>query len=194
MEAEAQGHGPTELRALPFDDAQDRLVTVETITLPVADKSISGVVVDANGAPAPGLPIFISGPRGSDTAGQPSRRTVSDAEGRFSVDGVCAGPLRIQASFSTLDPMKASDPAWLAAMGDFSFLYASGVLFLVSIAAVIGISLLHPPQDEASIRGLTYASLDKADVRASIGRFDILLTAITLSLVVGMYLYFSFWL
>ncbi|MBN2131670.1 MAG: carboxypeptidase regulatory-like domain-containing protein [Sedimentisphaerales bacterium] len=101
LEAEAQGYGPTEVRTLPFDDAQDRLVSVETITLPVADKSISGVVVDANGAPAPGLPIFISGPRGGDTAGQPSRRTVSDALGQFSVDGVCAGPLRIQASFSS---------------------------------------------------------------------------------------------
>jgi SSS family solute:Na+ symporter len=102
--------------------------------------------------------------------------------------------LTVQASFSTMDPMKASDPAWLAAIGDFSFLYASGVLFLFSIAVVIGISLIHPPQDEASIRGLTYASIDKADVRASIGRFDVLLTAITLSLVAGMYLYFSFWL
>jgi len=101
LEAQAQGYGPTEVRTLPFDAAQDRLVTVETVTLPVADKSISGVVVDANGTPGPGLPIFISGPRGSDTAGQPSRRTVSDAEGRFSVDGVCAGPLRIQASFSS---------------------------------------------------------------------------------------------
>jgi len=99
LEVEAQGYGPSELRALPFDDAADRRVEVETITLPVADKSISGVVVDANGVPAPGLPIFISGPRGSNTAGQPSRRAVSDAQGRFSVDGVCAGPLRIQASF-----------------------------------------------------------------------------------------------
>jgi len=101
LEVEAQGYGPAALRTLPFDDARGRLVTVEAVTLPVADKSISGVVVDANGAPAPGRPIFISGPRGSDTAGQPSRRAVSDAQGRFSVDGVCAGPLRIQASFSS---------------------------------------------------------------------------------------------
>ncbi len=101
LEVEAQGYGPTEVRISSFGAARDRQVIVQTIALPVADKSISGVVVDANGAPAPGLPIFISGPRGSDTAGQPSRRTVSDEQGRFSVDGVCAGPLRIQAGVSS---------------------------------------------------------------------------------------------
>jgi SSS family solute:Na+ symporter len=77
---------------------------------------------------------------------------------------------------------------------DFSFLYASGVLFLISIIVVIAVSLMNPPQDEESIKGLTYTSIDKAEVRASIGKFDVILTAITLSLVVGMYLYFSFWL
>jgi hypothetical protein len=32
-------------------------------------------------------------------AGQPRRTTVSDRQGRFMVEGVCAGPLRIQAGF-----------------------------------------------------------------------------------------------
>ncbi len=74
-----------------------RLAFVPTVA--PADKSISGVVVDANGAPAAGVPIFISGPRGSDTAGQPRREAVSDEQGRFFVEGVCPGPLRIQAGF-----------------------------------------------------------------------------------------------
>jgi hypothetical protein len=103
LEVEAQGYGPTEVRISSFDAARDQQVIVETIALPMADQSISGVVVDANGAPAPGLAIWISGPRGSDTAGQPSRRTVSDEQGRFAVDGVCAGPLRIQAGLGS-DP------------------------------------------------------------------------------------------
>jgi hypothetical protein len=101
IEVQAQGYGPTRLSELPFGAAQDRQVEVAPITLPIADKSISGVVVDANGAPAPGLPVFIDGPRGSRTAGQPSHRTVTDEQGRFAVEGVCAGPLRIQASFSS---------------------------------------------------------------------------------------------
>ncbi len=102
--------------------------------------------------------------------------------------------LTIQAKYSSMDPSKIADPAFLAAIGDFNFLYASGVLFLISIAIVIGISLLSPAQDEASIKGLTYASIDKAEVRASIGKFDVVLTVATLALVLGMYLYFSFWL
>jgi hypothetical protein len=101
LEVQPQRHGPTRLRTLSFDAAQNRLVEVPPIVLPPADRSISGVVVDANGVPAPGVPVFISGPRGSDTAGQPSRRTVTDAQGRFAVDGVCAGPLRIQAAFGS---------------------------------------------------------------------------------------------
>ncbi|MBP7052554.1 MAG: carboxypeptidase regulatory-like domain-containing protein [Phycisphaerae bacterium] len=101
LQVKAQGYGPTALTTLPFDSARDGRVTVGTISLPVADKSISGVVVDANGAPGAGLPIFITGPNGSYIAGQPQIQTVSDAQGRFSVEGVCAGPLQIQASFSS---------------------------------------------------------------------------------------------
>ncbi len=102
--------------------------------------------------------------------------------------------LTIQAKFSSMDPIKSSGPAILAAIGDFNFLYASGALFIISVAVVIGVSLLGKPQDEASIEGLTYASLDKKEVRASIGRFDIVVTAITVALLICMYLYFSFWL
>ncbi len=89
---------------------------------------------------------------------------------------------------------KAESGPFLANLADFNFLYFSGVLFVISIGVIVLVSLLTPAQDEDSIKGLTYASLDKKDVRSSIGRFDIVLTGITLALVVGMYLYFSFWL
>jgi solute:Na+ symporter, SSS family len=102
--------------------------------------------------------------------------------------------LTIQAKYSAMDSTKIADPAFLAAVGDFNFLYASGALFLISIAIVIGVSFASKAQDEASIEGLTYASLDKKEVRGTVGRFDIILTAVTLALVLGMYLYFSFWL
>lgn len=102
--------------------------------------------------------------------------------------------LTIQANYGTLDTTKAAGPAWLAAIGDFNFLYASGVLFVISIAVVIGVSLLGKAQDEASIAGLTYSSIDKKAVRASIHPLDIAATAIILAMLLGMYLYFSFWL
>lgn len=102
--------------------------------------------------------------------------------------------LTIQAKFSTMDAAKIADPAWLAAIGDFNFLYASGVLFAISIAVVIGVSLLGKAQDEASIAGLTYSSLDKKAVRATVQPFDIILTVVVLALVLGMYIYFTTWL
>jgi SSS family solute:Na+ symporter len=93
-----------------------------------------------------------------------------------------------------LDAAKSAGPAWLAAIGDFNFLYATGVLFVISIIIVIVVSLLSKAQDESEIEGLTYSSIDKKEVRDSVGKFDIILTAVTLLLVVGMYVYFSFWL
>jgi solute:Na+ symporter, SSS family len=102
--------------------------------------------------------------------------------------------LTIQANYSTMDSLKAGGPLFLANIGDFNFLYASGVLFVISIAVVVAVSLMTEAQNADDIRGLTYASIDKKDVRASIGKFDIVLTAVTLALVLGMYIYFSFWL
>ncbi|MBN1507113.1 MAG: carboxypeptidase regulatory-like domain-containing protein [Sedimentisphaerales bacterium] len=101
MGINAEGFGPVEHRDLPFAAAQNRQVEIEPIVLQPADKSISGMIVDANGTPVAGVPIFVTGPRGSDTAGQPRHQTSSDANGKFVVDGVCAGPLRIQANFSS---------------------------------------------------------------------------------------------
>jgi len=101
IEVSSEGFGPAEHRELPFDTAQDRQVRVSAIILTPADKSISGVIVDPNGTPVAGIPIFITGPRGSNTAGQPRQQSSSDEHGRFSVDGVCVGPLRIQAGFGS---------------------------------------------------------------------------------------------
>ena len=101
LEVSAQGFGPVQQRELPFGSAQDRQVEVSPIVLTPADRSISGVIVDANGAPVAGVPIFITGPRGSNTAGQPRHQSSSDEHGRFAVDGVCAGPLKIQAGFGS---------------------------------------------------------------------------------------------
>jgi hypothetical protein len=91
MSVVAQGYGPTEIRELSFDAAKDGRLEVETIVMSPADRTVSGVVVDANGATAGGIPIYVLG------RGQPSHQTISDGQGRFTVAGVCAGPLRIQA-------------------------------------------------------------------------------------------------
>ncbi len=99
--------------------------------------------------------------------------------------------LTIQAVFGA---GKVENPAWLAVIGDFNFLYASGVLFLISVLVMTGVSLLTKAPSDEKTMGLTYSMLDKTEIRSSVGWQDIALTVITLGLVLGIYLYFSFWL
>lgn len=84
----------------------------------------------------------------------------------------------------------------LGAIGAFNGYYFSGVLFAISVVLMIGISAVTKPRDEAEIRGLTFGSLtpeEDAENRASWGLPDVIGTVIVLGLVVGIYLYFSFW-
>ena len=100
------------------------------------------------------------------------------------------GKLVIQAFFGA---GKVETPAVLAAIGDFNFLYFSGVLFLTCVVTSIVASLLDDPPDPNRIKGLTFASLDRAAVRATVDWKDIVATVVVLGLVAGLYLYFSFW-
>jgi len=99
------------------------------------------------------------------------------------------GKLVVQALFGA---GKIETPAVLAAIGDFNFLYFSGVLFLICVVTCIVASLGSEPPDPARIKGLTFASRDRA-VRAGVGFIDVAATAVVLALVAGLYLYFSFW-
>ncbi len=118
--------------------------------------------------------------------------------GRGAVAGLSVGfalgmsKLTIQALFGA--SKKFTEPAFLAAIGDFNFLYFSGVLFFISVATVLVVSYLTEAPDQEKIKGLTYASIDKAEVRASWTTSDLWLTIGTLILIIAMYLYFSFWL
>jgi solute:Na+ symporter, SSS family len=92
---------------------------------------------------------------------------------------------------------KMETPAVLAAVGDFNFLYATGILFALSIVLIIAGSLTSAPPAEEQIRGLTYASIRaeaRDEIRKSWDASNKLMAALILALVGGMYLYFSFWL
>ena len=85
----------------------------------------------------------------------------------------------------------------LVDFASFNFLYYSGVLLLISIIIIIAASLSAPAQEEETLAGLTFGSLsveDKKEIRESWTKFDVILTAIVLAMVLGVYLYFSFWL
>ena len=92
---------------------------------------------------------------------------------------------------------KIESPAVLAAIGDFNFLYATGILFAASIVLMIVGSLTSPPPAPEQIEGLTYASV-RAQAGDEIGKTwdagNRLMAGLILLLVGGMYWYFSFWL
>ncbi len=88
---------------------------------------------------------------------------------------------------------KIENPVFLAAIADFNFLYFSGVLFLISIAVIIVFSLGGESPKPEQIRGLTLATIDREAVRQSWNRNDVIATAVILSLVAAVYIYFSFW-
>jgi SSS family solute:Na+ symporter len=89
------------------------------------------------------------------------------------------------------------DSGLLHAIGSYNFLYASGWLMLISVIIVVVGSLLTPAPSAEKISGLTYASLtpeEAAENRASWGAPEVWATAGVLALVLGIYVYFSFWL
>jgi solute:Na+ symporter, SSS family len=85
----------------------------------------------------------------------------------------------------------------LYAFGQINFLYYSGWLFLASVIIVVTTSLTAPAPTAAQLRGLTFSSItpeQAAENRASWGAVEVLASVGVLALVIGVYLYFSFWL
>ena len=88
---------------------------------------------------------------------------------------------------------KIENPALLAAIADLNFLYFSGLLFLICLGVIIVFSRGEAAPEPAQLRGLTLAHMDREAVRASWNRKDVAATAVVLSLVAAIYIYFSFW-
>jgi len=92
---------------------------------------------------------------------------------------------------------KIENPAFLAAIGDFNFLYATGILFVAAAAIMVVASLASVPPPPDKIDGLTYRSIRERhgdEIRASWDGWNKLLASLIVLLVGGLYLYFSFWL
>jgi solute:Na+ symporter, SSS family len=92
---------------------------------------------------------------------------------------------------------KIENPAFLAAIGDFNFLYATGVLFLISIVLLVVGSLVTPPPPREKTEGLTYGSIRSVagdEISSSWDTGNKILAGLILVLVLGIYWYFSFWL
>jgi len=96
--AYAEGFGLTMFNQISFDDAVDRLVQLKPIVLRPADRTIAGVVVDSNEQSVAGALVRAYGPEldggyGSQVCG----KTLTDAQGRFRITGLCNEPVSIKA-------------------------------------------------------------------------------------------------
>jgi protocatechuate 3,4-dioxygenase beta subunit len=101
--ARAEGFGSTEVTGIRLHGDTARPVHVDPIVLQPADRSISGVVEDANGRRVAGALVGVYGLRLSDRASrQPHGQTLTDAQGRFRITGVCEEPLRVHAESASV--------------------------------------------------------------------------------------------
>lgn len=91
ISATALGYGPLKYKKVEIKEQSTGKVELETLVLMPADKTISGVVIDAEGKPAEGLPIFANG------SNQPSRTTASGRDGLFEITRICQGDIHLQA-------------------------------------------------------------------------------------------------
>ncbi len=90
LRAQAEGYGEIS-KEVDIEEIVNNCFDAGTITLPVANLSVSGVVVDDNDKPVAGARIFCYGDN------QPHRDTQTDVEGKFTIEKVCAGRIRINA-------------------------------------------------------------------------------------------------
>lgn len=89
------------------------------------------------------------------------------------------------------------DSGVMYSIGQYNGYYFSGLLFLFSVALVIVVSLLSPPPPAAQISGLTFGSRTPeqiAESRASWNWMDVTGSIVVLGIVLGVYLYFTWWL
>jgi len=87
----AEGYGENRRREINANDAVNNKLDIGDVTLTVANLSVSGVVL-SGGKPVVGASVSSSPIYGSD---QPRRKTQTDAQGKFLLDGVCAGKIQV---------------------------------------------------------------------------------------------------
>jgi SSS family solute:Na+ symporter len=91
----------------------------------------------------------------------------------------------------------ADATGFLKDLADFNFLYYSGVLLFLSAIIMVVVSLITQGTDAPQTGGLSFDTLtdeDKKEIRDSWNHWDVIGTVIVLGSVLGIYLYFSFWL
>ena len=94
---------------------------------------------------------------------------------------------------------KISSYEFLAYIGDFNAYYAAGILFVISVAVLVVVSLITEKPKADKLEGLTYAWLNsdesaRTEIAKSWSLSNKLFALAILLGVVACYVYFSFWL
>jgi len=101
--AHAPGYNEASVDPVPLDGPAEEPIHLKNIVLQRANRMVSGIVVDANDRPLPGVVVetpHFGEPSGREDAVQPHRRVLSDDYGRFRLQGICQGPVEITARSS----------------------------------------------------------------------------------------------
>lgn len=107
----AESFGIAQIVSIPWHDSADEPVRLNPIILQPADHVISGVVEDANEQPVTSALVRVYGPRLSTTISMPPcGKTLTDARGRFRVEGMCKEPLQIWVT--SPPPQKVTGTTW----------------------------------------------------------------------------------
>jgi len=90
----AEGYNEYRSGEIGTNNAVDNQLNIGALTLALANLTVSGLVVDDDDKPVAGARISCYGDN------QPSRRTQTDTEGKFTLENVCAGKIRLSANKS----------------------------------------------------------------------------------------------
>ena len=90
--ARAEEYGESHSEQISTENAVDNRIDAGKLALSVANLSVSGVVVDDDNKPVAGARISSYGDN------QPYRNTQTDIDGKFTLEKVCAGRIRISAN------------------------------------------------------------------------------------------------
>ncbi len=87
----ADGYGENRSEQIDTANAVNYRLELGNVALPLANLSVSGVVVDSNDKPVAGVRLYCSG------EGQSRSNAQTDTDGKFTLEKICAGKIRINA-------------------------------------------------------------------------------------------------
>ncbi len=91
------GYGQNATDPVSLTSPVNEPVALDPIVLLPADQMVSGTVVDADGTPVPHALVETPRAYGEDLR-QPRRRVLTDADGRFRIERICKGPVKLNGS------------------------------------------------------------------------------------------------